>query len=142
MEAIKFLRHCDNLAMRRAPSYDITVVDALKFARKRYATAEHLLQEEFATHPQRFNIEELEFASLSTVLQTPHIDPGAVSKISQHYSIDVVLADVVNNLATCYELLEDWTVARSCYEVSLSLRRVSIIYCALFLNGSGLPYVT
>ena len=53
--------------------------------------------------------------------------PLCQAKISEHGSVDAIIADLLNNLAACYEVMGDVVSAMNFYQESLKLRQVKAV---------------
>ena len=72
---------------------------------------------------------------IHTYIHTCAIDDRTIfcvkAKISEHGSVDAIIADLLNNLAACYEVMGDVVSAMKFYQESLKLRQVAVIrFCS------------
>lgn len=109
----------------------------LEFAEGRYEEAKALLQEALAQHRSVDPEGEMTFPNLSNLSiavrrdilfhRIPDSQKVIATELKEHGSVDALVADLLNNVGACYEVLGDLEEARQFYQESLNLRRVSNI---------------
>ena len=130
--------------MRELHSHDemhtaaaLSNIGILEFMDGRYAQAETLLTEALAIrHNWQLNsslpgLQSLETLSMSLskdsmFCKVPEEQILLAKELKEHGKIDGVIADTINNLGACLELLGRIEDAKAMYENSLKMRKVNI----------------
>lgn len=132
------LKYCDEEAKEHNEAILLSHLGVLEFAEGRSEEAHRMLTDVVeryrnkmakpvdTNNPFQFNLTSLAIAMKKDVAlqKLPESDKAVIAELREHGTLDAMVADVLNNLGACHEVLGQLEDARKLYEDSMELRKV------------------
>ena len=139
LSAMDKLKYCDEEAKDHNEAILLSHLGVLEYAEGRSEEARRMLQDAVnhykqkmakpidPSNPYQFNLTSLAIAMKKDIAfqRLPEHEKKVIAELREHGTLDAMVADVLNNLGACHEVVGQLEDARQMYEDSMQLRKVS-----------------